>query len=267
MMTFGKRLWLLVLLVILGLCLPAGLSLVVGRAVPDPTRAVRITMIAQMLLAFILPAVVMALFVTRLPAEFLMIKQKPCGREFGLALLTLLVSIPAMNCLVELFQQLPWPQSVLDGEAQAQAAVTTLMGPHTIPNFIASLLIMSLLTGLSEELLFRGALMRTLHTRPMPAWGAVWMAAMFFSFMHFQPVGFVPRLLLGAYLGYVTLWSGSLWTAIACHALNNAIVVTALYLKVPENFVGLQTPLLSGASLCLTVMLLWGMWRCRVRED
>lgn len=49
--------------------------------------------------------------------------------------------------------------------------------------------------------------------------------------MHGQMVGFIPRTLLGAFFGYAMTWTGSLWTAIACHALNNALALTLLILN------------------------------------
>jgi len=41
-------------------------------------------------------------------------------------------------------------------------------------------------------------------------------------------VGFVPRMLLGAYFGYLLVWTGSVWVPVAAHILNNMMfVVTA----------------------------------------
>ena len=53
---------------------------------------------------------------------------------------------------------------------------------------------------------------------------------MIFSFIHFQFYGFVPRMLLGALLGYLFEWSGSLWIPILAHAFNNGIQVVLAYL-------------------------------------
>ena len=54
---------------------------------------------------------------------------------------------------------------------------------------------------------------------------AIWAAAFIFSFMHFQFFGFLPRLLLGAYFGYLIWWSGSVWVPVIAHAVNNSLVV------------------------------------------
>ena len=56
------------------------------------------------------------------------------------------------------------------------------------------------------------------------------MAAFLFSAMHMQFYGFVPRLLLGAMLGYLFVWSGSLWLSVLAHFVNNASAIIFTYL-------------------------------------
>ena len=59
---------------------------------------------------------------------------------------------------------------------------------------------------------------------------AVWVTAFVFSFVHFQFYGFIPRLLLGALLGYALLWSGNIRYSMIMHATNNALSVLLFYL-------------------------------------
>ncbi|MDE7236909.1 MAG: CPBP family intramembrane metalloprotease, partial [Paramuribaculum sp.] len=81
----------------------------------------------------------------------------------------------------------------------------------------------------------------------------VWIAANVFSLAHFDMSGFVPRLLLGACFGYGMLWSGSLWTAVACHALNNCMAVTAMWLEEGGNAAGEQIQSFGAGSVSLIV--------------
>ena len=64
----------------------------------------------------------------------------------------------------------------------------------------------------------------------MKAHIAIWITAIIFSAVHFQFYGFIPRVLLGAFFGYLALWSGSLWLPIFAHALNNSLVVISTWL-------------------------------------
>ena len=59
---------------------------------------------------------------------------------------------------------------------------------------------------------------------------SVWVTAFIFSFIHFQFYGFIPRLLLGALLGYVLLWSGNIRYSMIMHGTNNALSVLLFYL-------------------------------------
>ncbi|MDE6391000.1 MAG: CPBP family intramembrane metalloprotease, partial [Duncaniella sp.] len=95
----------------------------------------------------------------------------------------------------------------------------------TAGSTIASILIVGVLAGLSEELYFRGALQRLLATSPLGAHTAVWVTATLFSLMHMQFYGLVPRILLGALFGYLFLWTGSIWLPVIIHALNNSIYI------------------------------------------
>jgi heme A synthase len=45
-----------------------------------------------------------------------------------------------------------------------------------------------------------------------------------------QFYGFLPRMILGGMLGYLLVWSGSLWLPILGHFINNAGAVIFTYL-------------------------------------
>ena len=87
-----------------------------------------------------------------------------------------------------------------------------------------------------------------------------------FSAIHFQFFGFIPRMLLGVWLGYLLVWTRSLWVPIIAHTLNNSTVVVMSYLAnkgiVAEDFgdhLGLPAdgaiPLLAVASLVASITL------------
>ena len=58
---------------------------------------------------------------------------------------------------------------------------------------------------------------------------SIWLTALVFSTVHMQFLGFFPRLILGAVLGYMLVWSGSLWLPIVAHFTNNAFAVIVTY--------------------------------------
>lgn len=203
----------------------------------DSTPALRIATVIQDLIMFILPAIVVAMLVTRVPAEFLSINRLSKGKNYILTLLPLVISIPAMNYLIEWNSSVQLPESLIEiqqwmqaSEQNAENTIKSMLGSPTIPNLIMSILIIGVLAGLSEELFFRGALQKIFQSRPMNPHVAIWITAFIFSAIHMQFYGFVPRLILGAFFGYLVLWSGSLWLPIVAHAFNNIVTVLFTWL-------------------------------------
>ena len=90
---------------------------------------------------------------------------------------------------------------------------------------LANLVVVAAAAGLTEEFLFRGALQRILGKCTTNPHIIIWLTAILFSTFHLQFYGFVPRMVLGAYLGYLLYWSKSIWLPVFAHFTNNAIAV------------------------------------------
>lgn len=202
------------------------------------TPILRISTILQDLLVFIAPALLTAIAVTRLPATFLHLDIKPKLRTSLLACLVLITSIPAMEWIISLNESITFPDSMSgiesalrEMENNAAGAISLLQGGGSVIDLIMSILIIGCLTGLCEELFFRGALQGLLFSTKMKKHLAVWITAAIFSLLHLQFFGFFPRMLLGAYFGYLLWWSGSIWIPILVHALNNSIAVAESWIN------------------------------------
>ena len=98
-------------------------------------------------------------------------------------------------------------------------------------DLIIMILIVGVLTGIGEEFVFRGVLQRLFLDKFRNPHIAVWITAVIFSAVHFQFYGFVPRMLLGAFFGYLLVWSGNIWLPIIAHALNNSFSVAGAYIQ------------------------------------
>ncbi|MFN3939579.1 MAG: lysostaphin resistance A-like protein, partial [Chitinophagales bacterium] len=115
-------------------------------------------------------------------------------------------------------------------EAQAQLQTDAFLNTTTIGGLLLNIFIIGIVASVGEEILFRGVLQQTVFTHTQKMHMAVWSAAFIFSFIHLQFYGFFPRLVLGAIVGYLYAWSGSLWAAIIAHFVNNTGAVIAYYL-------------------------------------
>jgi len=90
------------------------------------------------------------------------------------------------------------------------------------------LLIVSVFAPFSEELYFRGFLYPAVSKRrgKLPA---VIITSIFFSFLHFDLVRFIPITLGGIWLNLLYIRTGSLYTSMVAHSVWNALMISLLF--------------------------------------
>lgn len=233
----GKRLALLLLTFIFGYAIASILNVLLMNITGVTTASLRIGTVIQDIVMLMLPAVATAMLSTRRPAIFLRLERRPNARLLLVAIAVMIVSAPLMSLIVKLNEAITLPEAMASIERalrtmedSAGASINLMLGAHNIPNLIVSLLLVGILAGICEELFFRGALQGLLSTsKRMSSTAAIWIAAAIFSLVHFQFFGFFPRMLLGAYFGFLLVWSGSIWVPMCVHAFNNVMYVVIQY--------------------------------------
>ncbi|MCK4546400.1 MAG: CPBP family intramembrane metalloprotease [Candidatus Eisenbacteria sp.] len=85
-------------------------------------------------------------------------------------------------------------------------------------------LALSVLPAVGEESLFRGFVLSGLERR-FGRVGALCLSGVLFGLIHVDIYRFTAVCLLGVFLGWVTLTSGSLYPAMVIHAINNALIL------------------------------------------
>ncbi len=233
----GKRLALLLLTFIFGYAIASILNVLLMNVTGVTTASLRIGTVIQDVVMLMLPAVATAMLSTRRPATFLRLERRPKGIFLFVAMAVMIVSAPLMSLIVKLNESVTLPESMASIEQalrtmenNAGASINLMLGAHNIPNLIVSILLVGILAGVCEELFFRGALQGLLSTsKRMSSGTAIWIAAAIFSLVHFQFFGFFPRMLLGAYFGFLLVWSGSIWVPMCVHAFNNVMYVLIQY--------------------------------------
>lgn len=235
--TYSRRI--LLLLLIFGLMLIFGSAIIsaIKEYLPSDARnSLLVSSILQNLIMFIAPALLTAIFLSKKPMALLGLNKVVVWKSVFGILLIYIVGIPALNQVIYWNEHLSLPVCLNDLETtmrnmeeSARSATNTLLNVSSLEGLLLSILVVGILTGFSEELFFRGALQRIVASNGMSLHLAVWIAAFVFSLLHFQFFGFLPRMLLGAFFGYLFIWTGSIWTAVIAHALNNSIVVISTY--------------------------------------
>ena len=154
-------------------------------------------------------------------------------------------------------------------EETAAAATEKMLNANTIGGLLLNLLVIALIPAVGEELTFRGVLQQSLTRRMKSPHVAIILSAAIFSFIHFQFYGFLPRMFLGILLGYMFYITGSIWTSIAMHFVNNGTAVVVYYLNHrgiievdAEHFGEATGTWLVVISAVVTVALIaWSWWR------
>ena len=148
-------------------------------------------------------------------------------------------------------------------EETAAATTEKMLNVDTIGGLLLNLLVIALIPAVGEELTFRGVLQQGLMRRVKSPHVAILLSAAIFSFIHFQFYGFLPRMFLGILLGYMFYITGSLWTSIAMHFVNNGTAVVLYYLNYkgiididPEHFGEMQYSWLTTISFVVTAALI-----------
>ena len=153
-------------------------------------------------------------------------------------------------------------------EETAQALTDKMANVDTIGGLLLNLLVIALIPAVGEEMTFRGVIQQSL-TRRMNPHIAIILSAAIFSFFHFQFFGFFPRLFLGILLGYMFYITGSLWTSILMHFVNNGAAVTLYYLgnigviEDAEHWGETQNAWIIVASAVMTLGLIIWSWHKR----
>ena len=152
-------------------------------------------------------------------------------------------------------------------EEQAKVLTERFLQTSSVGMMVANLFVMALLPAVCEEMMFRGWLQRVLG-KSVNYHAAIWVSAFVFSAIHFQFYGFIPRMLIGAALGYLYYYTGSLWASILAHFVNNAAAVVFAflsyngYINIDFDLIGTgDTWYLSVASLAVCLALMFRLKR------
>lgn len=258
-----------------GISVGSALALWIGTYFDPDTRSYYLAQtVVQNVISFMGVAIAAAWIISKKPLQFLSMKKGCSVRALLGVVLIYAIALPALNQLILYNQQISLPASfsgvemmMKEWEESAATVTNIILAPTDIGSLLSGILIIGCLTGLSEEMLFRGLLQHTFESYPGMKHWAIWCAAFIFSAVHMQFYGFIPRLLLGAFFGYMLFSTRSLWPAAFAHALNNSVVVLSAWianrypgsLDSPETWGTVTTgfPWMAACSVIILVLFLF----------
>lgn len=255
-MKFWRQLLFLMLFIFAGfqLCLIPVVVMMFATGTPTISPMVlHVSQWSQVLIAFILPALLWGKFLLRPNAELMPWRfhknswgdvaraygfRNPGWRVMFWAALLVGVSMPLMDALTVSCYNLPYPEAIrnmiTEQATQYYSQISLIVGGNSVGAFVEAFLVICLMAGLSEEILFRGALQSLFRTetRLNIHWIAL-LVGLIFSLIHFDLSGFVPRMVMGMAFSYMIYYTGSIWPGILAHTLNNTISLVGL--KISEQ--------------------------------
>ena len=266
----------LVLLTIVSALISLLLSSLITGGDLSRISAIKTAQFLQSVGLFVIPPLLLAFFWSSQPFTYLRINRLPSFKSAIFAIIVMIAAIPAINFLGELNHAVRFPdylsfleKYMMEMEAKAEELTHKMLAVSTLPDLLINIGLIAVIPAVGEELFFRGIIQRMLQDK-LKMHMAVWITAFIFSSIHFQFYGFIPRLLMGAFLGYLYVWTNNLWVPILAHFTNNALAVVFFYLKntgqtkVDLENIGNSETYMAGMISLLTVAVLICFFRPKI---
>ncbi|MES2627629.1 MAG: CPBP family intramembrane glutamic endopeptidase, partial [Bacteroidota bacterium] len=197
---------------------------------PYVVDAHKVLLLMQHIGVFILPALLFNQIFSLRKSSFIFWGERPVLNRLLLVVGLMLLALPVINYLLALNSRMSLPPFLHDMEQQIramenEASVYTeyLIGSGGSGALLVNLFIMAIVPAIGEEFFFRGILQKLAARISGNLHLSIWVTAAVFSAIHMQFYGFLPRMLLGALFGYLSVWMGSIWYAVLAHFINNAV--------------------------------------------
>jgi membrane protease YdiL (CAAX protease family) len=186
---------------------------------------------------FIVPGLLFWYAVEKKQFSDLSFRALPSLQIFGLVILIQLTFSPfsgwvqSLNEKMQLPASLEWLELIMKSMENSAKTLTDFLTKFDSPlELFVALIVIAIIAGIGEELIFRGLIQRKLLLGIKNYHLAIWISAIIFSGIHMQFYGFFPRMFLGALFGYLYYWSGNIWVPIFAHIFNNGLAVVLMHM-------------------------------------
>jgi len=201
---------------------------------PDLMRGMQFL---QTLAVFLVPAIICAWLYSDNYKEYLHADQPVHLPVAVWAVIGMIVVTPFINLTHSLNQQMVFPEAfksletwMKDTEDANDQLVELILNTKNIATIVFNFLAVCVVAAISEEFMFRGLLQTVLGKAIRNPHVLIWIVAILFSAIHFQFYGFVPRMLLGAWLGYLAYYTKTIWIPVLAHFTTNFYGLALYYL-------------------------------------
>ncbi len=225
---------------------------------PTNLNLTRIIITFSQFMFILVPVIVLSIMQGNVFKETFRLK-KPDILVFILSVLGILVVQPFLQVYLYLQNKLifsiPFASEILKSVKELfdslEALTLKLVASHSVPEFIFVVFVIAITPAICEEFLFRGLILKNFERFATP-FSAIVFTGLIFALFHFHPFNIIPLAILGIYLTFITFYSGSLYTAIFVHFINNFFSAAAVYIFGKEQ---IDDPDMGGPELTQFILL------------
>ena len=192
--------------------------------------------LSQQIAMFVIPAILLGSMFKSGGTPFLKINRIPESGNVIIVILLTIMIIPLNNYagMLNSKMDLPYWMSGVEHWIRTKEDIAgeltgLLIRTNGLKDLIINIFILAIVPAIAEEMLFRGILQQIFSKLLRSNHAGIWITAIFFSAVHLQFFGFIPRLILGLCFGYLFFWTGNLWIPIVAHFINNLVPVVMSY--------------------------------------
>lgn len=229
--------------------------LIVGidlKTIPENLSKTRIILSFSQFMFILVPALVLSLMQGNSFKETFRIK-KPDMAIFSLSILGLIIVQSFLQVFLyfqnKIIFSIPFGTEILrqvkDLFDTLEQTTLSLVTANNAGEFIFIVFVIAITPAICEEFLFRGLIFKNFERISLRR-NAILLTGLIFALFHFHPFNLIPLIILGFYLTFVVYYSGSIFTAVACHFINNFISAYSVFAFGKENF---TEPEISGMHL------------------
>ena len=157
---------------------------------------------------------------------------------------------------------------LLNEENIRNEGLLAILGLNENIDWYVNILLLCVLAAIGEELFFRGVCQDVISYWTNKPYLSIVVTAILFSVMHFQFYGFIPRFVMGLFLGLIMYWSRSIWLVVIMHFSFNFIQLGVYFYF--NEFLNDKTSDLEGGmafiiEIIVTLIFITLLWQFKNR--
>lgn len=186
--------------------------------------------------------------------------------------IVLLITVPFRICsfLISAIVQtvFPMPEFILNS---LKGMYTEIMFPSNTIEFILTILGIVVMAAVCEEAMFRGFILTTFMKRKK-VWKAIIITAVGFAIYHLDPWAIPEIAVIGVFLGWLVVRTGSIYPAVIAHASFNFLGIVLLPrifgVKTVEDFFAISFPaFMYPIAFVVLALLFYALLQLTKKED